>query len=81
MGAGNSDEYLEWLADLGIEAVDVGNTWQTASEYILRHNPALGDSFAPVTAEDLGAALLIGRDSGYDEVSTVPIDRFRGGNA
>jgi len=78
---GTADEYLEWLADLGIETVDVGNTWQTASEYVLRYNPALGDSFALATAEDLGAALLVGGDSDYDEVSAVPIDRFRDGSA
>lgn len=72
-----ADEYLDWLADLGIETVDVGDAWLAASEYVLRHNPALGDSFALATAEDVEGLLLVGGDSDYDEVSDVPIDRFR----
>ena len=72
-----ADEYLGWLADLGIETVDVGDTWLAASEYVLRHNPALGDSFALATAEDVEGTLLVGGDGDYDEVSDVPIDRFR----
>ena len=72
-----ADEYLGWLADLGIEAVDVDDTWLAASEYVLRHNPALGDSFALATAKDVEGLLLVGGDSDYDEVSDVPIDRFR----
>lgn len=72
-----ADEYLGWLADLGIEAVDVDDTWLAASEYVLTHNPALGDSFALATAEDVEGTLLVGGDDDYDEVSDVPIDRFR----
>ena len=72
-----ADEYLDWLANLGIETVDVGDTWLAASEYVLRHNPALGDSFALATAEDVEGTLLVGGDGDYDEVSDVPIDRFR----
>ena len=72
-----ADEYLGWLAELGIETVDVGDAWLTASEYVLRHNPALGDSFALATAEDVEGTLLISGDDDYDEVSDVSIDRFR----
>jgi predicted nucleic acid-binding protein len=72
-----ADEYLDWLANLGIETVDVGDAWLAASEYVLRHNPALGDSFALATAEDVKGTLLVGGDDDYDEVSDVPIDRFR----
>jgi len=75
-----ADEYLDWLTDLGIETVDVGNTWLEASEYVLRYNPALGDSFALATAEDVEATLLVGGDDDYDKVSDVPIDRFRDGS-
>ena len=71
-----ADEYLDWLADLGIKTVDVGDAWLAASEYVLKHNPALGDSFALATAEDVEGMLLVGADSDYDEVSDVPIDRF-----
>ncbi len=76
-----ADEYLDWLTDLGIETVDVGGTWLQASEYVLKYNPALGDSFALATAEHVEATLLVGGDDDYDEISDVPIDRFRKGAA
>ena len=76
-----ADEYLDWLTDLGIETVDVGDAWREASEYVLQYNPALGDSFALATAEDVEATLLVGGDDDYDEISDVPIERFREGSA
>jgi predicted nucleic acid-binding protein len=76
-----ADEYLDWLTDLGIETVEVGDSWQEVSEYILRYNPALGDSFALATAEKVEATLLVGGDDDYDEVSDVPVERFRDGSA
>jgi len=76
-----ADEYLDWLNDLGIEPVDVGDAWQMASEHILNYNPALGDSFALATAEQVEATLLVGGDDDYDEVSDVPLERFRDGSA
>jgi uncharacterized protein with PIN domain len=76
-----ADEYLDWLTDLGIETVEVGDSWQEASEYILRYDPALGDSFALATAEEVEATLLVGGDDDYDEVSDVPLERFRDGSA
>jgi len=75
----SADEYLDWLSDLGIETVDVGGAWMEASEYILKYNPALGDSFALAAAETVEATLLVGGDDDYDEVSDVPIERFRDG--
>lgn len=74
-----ADEYLGWLSDLGIETVDVGDAWVEASEYILTYNPALGDSFALAAAETAEATLLVGDDD-YDEVSEIPIERFRDGS-
>ena len=74
-----AEEYLDWLADLGIEPVDVGDAWVAASEYILTHNPALGDAFALATAETVEATLLVGGDGDYDEISDIPIERFRDG--
>jgi len=76
-----ADEYLDWLTDLGIEPVDVGHAWMAASEYVLTYNPALGDSFALATAEHRDATLLVGGDGDYDDVSDVPIARFRDGSA
>lgn len=74
-----ADEYLDWLAELGVETVGVENTWMDASEYILTYNPALGDSFALAAAEAIEATLLVGGDDDYDEVSNIPIERFRDG--
>ena len=76
-----ADEYLDWLTDLSIETVDVGEIWVEASEYVLRYNPALGDSFALATAEYVEATLLVGGDDDYDEISDISIDRFRDGAA
>ncbi|AHG01960.1 twitching motility protein PilT (plasmid) [Halostagnicola larsenii XH-48] len=76
-----ADEYLDWLEELGVETVDVGDAWMEASEYVLRYNPALGDSFALATAEHIGGTLLVGGDDDYEEVSNIPIDRFRDGSA
>ncbi len=75
-----ADKYLDWLIDLGIETVEIGDSWQEASAYILQYNPALGDSFALATAEEVEATLLIGGDD-YNEVSDVPLERFRDGSA
>ena len=74
-----ADEYLGWLSNLGVEPVDVGDTWVEASEYILACNPALGDSFALAVAETVDATLIVGGDDDYDEVSDIPIERFRDG--
>jgi len=76
-----ADEYLDWLTHIGIEPVDVGDAWSAASEYILTSNPALGDSFALATAEAVEATLLVGGDDDYDDISDVPIERFRDGSA
>jgi predicted nucleic acid-binding protein len=75
-----ADEYLDWLSDLGIETVDVGDAWVETSEYILTYNPALGDSFALAAAVTVEATLLVGGDDDDDEVSDVPIERFRDGS-
>jgi len=74
-----ADEYLDWLADLGVEVVGVGDTWLEASEFVLEYNPALGDSFALATAADIGATLLVGGDDAGS--SHVPVVRFRDGAA
>jgi len=76
-----ADEYLDWLTDLGIETVTVSDAWVAASEYVLQYNPALGDSFALATAEHVGGTLLVGGDDDYDDVTDVPVERFRDGSA
>jgi predicted nucleic acid-binding protein len=74
-----ADEYLDWLADLGIERLGVGDVWTTASDHVLAVNPALGDAFALATAGHVDGTLLAGGDGEYDEVTDVPVERFREG--
>lgn len=76
-----ADDYVDWLDDLGIEAVGVDDCWTEAAEFVLEHNPALGDSFALATAETVGGTLLVGGDDDYGGVETVPLQRFRDGSA
>lgn len=72
-----ADEYVGWLLDFGVHPVGVDTIWTTAAEYIIDHNPALGDSFALATAEHMDATLLAGADDDYDAVTGVSIQRFR----
>jgi predicted nucleic acid-binding protein len=72
-----ADEYISWLLDIGMKPVDAQKSWEGASEFILNYNPALGDSFALSTAEELDAELLVGPDDDYDDVADVSITRFR----
>jgi len=72
-----ADEYAHWLVDVGVIPVDVESVWATASDYVLRHRPALGDSFALATAEEKEAELLVGADDDYDDVTKVEVTRFR----
>lgn len=72
-----ADEYIDWLRALGIQPLDVDAVWLTAADYVLIYNPALGDSFALATAEHVGATILVGADTEYDDITEVPIERFR----
>lgn len=72
-----ADRFLRWLWTIGIEAVDAETVWERASEYVIDHNPALGDAYALATAEAVTATLLVGGDDDYDDVTTADIERFR----
>ena len=74
-----ADEYLAWLDRLGVERRDVEDVWVGAAEFVIEHNPALGDAFALGTAEALDASLLAGGDAEYAGITAVPIERFRDG--
>lgn len=80
-GRATAGEYLDWVEDLGIESLGVENCWELAADRILASNPALGDSFALATADRLDAALLVGGDDDYDEITDVAIERFRDGSS
>lgn len=72
-----ADEYIDWLLAIGIDPIDVGGVWVEAGEYVISYNPALGDSFALATADRFGAHLLVGADDDYEDITEVPIERFR----
>lgn len=72
-----ADEYLRWLLDYGLRPVGVDGVWSTAAEYVIDHNPALGDSFALATAERMEATLLVGADDDYDDITEVSVEQFR----
>jgi len=72
-----ADEYIDWLADLGVESVGVADCWEATADHVLSSNPALGDAFALATADSLDATLLVGADDDYDAVNDVSITRFR----
>lgn len=74
-----ADDYLDWLSEIGIEPVDVGDAWVGASEYVLTHTPVLGDSFVLAAAETVEATLLVGGDGDYNDISDISIERFRDG--
>ncbi|WP_254545877.1 type II toxin-antitoxin system VapC family toxin [Halomarina pelagica] len=76
-----ADEYLDWLVSFGIVPVGIEEIWETAAEFVLDVNPALGDSFALATATAKDATLLAGGDGDYDGVTDVPIECFRDGPA
>jgi predicted nucleic acid-binding protein len=72
-----ADEFLDWVWTIGVDGVDAAAVWDTAAEFILDCNPALGDAYALATAETVGGTVLVGGDDDYDEVSSVPLVRFR----
>lgn len=74
-----ADRYLGWLGDIGVERLGVEEVWRGAADHVLAVNPALGDAFALATAVHVGGTLLAGGDSEYDDVSGVPVERFRDG--
>lgn len=75
-----ADTYLDWLTDIGIRVIDAGGLWADASEWVLAHNPALGDAFALATAAERDALLLVGGDDDYDDVADLDVERFRDGS-
>lgn len=72
-----ADAFLDWLWTIGITAVGVEAVWNEASDYVIDHNPALGDAYALATAARVGGTLLVGGDSEYDDVDDVPSEQFR----
>jgi predicted nucleic acid-binding protein len=76
-GRERADAVVDILEESGIRRVDTEETWSLASEFKTRYAPALGDAFALATAAHTDGTLLVGADDDYDDVTDVPIVRFR----
>ncbi len=76
-GKERADAVVDVLGESGIRRVDTERTWSSAAEFKFRYAPALGDAFALGTAAHVDGTLLVGADGDYDDVTDVPITRFR----
>lgn len=72
-----ADAVVDVLEESGIRRVDTKQAWASAADFKFRYSPALGDAFALGTAAYVDGMLLIGADDDYDDVTGVPIERFR----
>ena len=52
-----ADTLLDWLWTIGISAVETETVWSRAAEYVIDHNPALGDAYALATAAAVDGTL------------------------
>jgi len=75
--AERADAVVDVLEESGIRRVDTEQTWASAADFKFRYAPALGDAFALGTAAHVDGMLLVGADDDYDDVTDVPITRFR----
>lgn len=76
-GEERADAVVEVIEQSGIRRVDTDETWSLAADFKYRHAPALGDAFALATAAHVDGTLLIGADDDYEDVTDVPVTRFR----
>jgi predicted nucleic acid-binding protein len=72
-----ADAVVDALEESGIRRVDTEQTWLSAAGFKFRYSPALGDAFALGTAVHVDGMLLVGADGDYDDVTDVPVTRFR----
>jgi predicted nucleic acid-binding protein len=76
-GEERADAVVDVLEESGIRRVDTEQTWAAAADFKFRYAPALGDAFALGTAAHVDGMLLVGADDDYDDITDVPITRFR----
>jgi predicted nucleic acid-binding protein len=76
-GKERADAVVDILEESGIRRVDTEAVWPLASDFKFRYAPALGDAFALGTAAHVDGILLVGADDDYDELTDVPVTRFR----
>ena len=72
-----ADAVVDVLEESGIRRVDTEQTWPSAADFKFRYSLALGDAFALGTAAEVDGMLLVGADDDYDDVTDIPITRFR----
>jgi len=76
-GEERADAVVDVLEESGIRRVDTEQTWSSAADFKFGYAPALGDAFALGTTAHVDGMLLVGADDDYDDVTDVPITRFR----
>jgi predicted nucleic acid-binding protein len=76
-GVERADAVIDVLEETGIRRVDTEHTWPSAANFKFRYALALGDAFALGTAAHVDGMLLVGADDDYDDVTELPITRFR----
>lgn len=76
-GEDRADAVVEVLEESGFRHVDTAETWRFPADFKHRYSPALGDAFAMATATSVEGSLLVGADADYDDVTEIPIERFR----
>ena len=76
-GEERADAVVDVLDESGIRRVDTERTWASAADFKFRYAAALGDAFALGTATHVNGMLLVGADGDYDDITDVPITRFR----
>lgn len=72
-----ADAVVDILAESGIRRVDTEPTWRAAADLKCRHSPSLADAFALATTRHVDGVLLVGADDDYDNVTEIPVVRFR----
>lgn len=76
-GEERADAVIKVIEETGFRHVDTAETWRFAADFKYRHSPALGDAFALATAKSVEGLLLVGADEDYDDITEIPIERFR----
>jgi len=76
-GETRADTVVAVLEESGIRRVDTERIWRVAADFKFRYAPAIGDAFALGTAAHVDGTLLVGADDDYDDITDVPITRFR----
>lgn len=76
-GEDRADSVVDVIKESGFRHVGTGETWRFAADFKYRHTPALGDAFALATAKSVEGSLLVGAAEDYDDITEIPIERFR----